>query len=72
MSKIPSYIIRLRKARTLATELRCLLEELKDEAPDFKDIDNDLDVPAEDIEDFADKAGNIESWLDDLNLGDQQ
>ncbi len=59
------YHSRLRKARSLATDLRCLLEEVFDEVK--QGTHQDL---ADDVEDQSINAGAVESFLDDLDLGD--
>lgn len=60
MENFLELVTLLKKARALATELRCVLEEAKP-------LGGKDDLEYE-IEDNASAAGEIESWLDDLKI----
>ncbi len=63
----------LRKARSLATELRVTLDAARDEAHELwtvydGDMESWLDNLEEKLSDQASEAGDLESWLDDAPI----
>jgi hypothetical protein len=75
---LPEAMLReLRHARALATELRVLLEAIRD---DFDALTEEVatgieeafpELNQEALDEHSDGAGEIEGWLDDLALGDE-
>lgn len=67
-------LVKLRRARSLATDLRALLEEIEQDVKETNDeptvtLDGD-DVPLDEWADHAaGRVGLVESDLDDMELG---